>query len=195
MTLLSASSAISGLQWWRKVATERKLDIFRVLGAADKKQADFYAKLTDEERKEYQPFLVARWLSGTSSPAQVCMLNEFVNPYAFSLTSHKQLLWQLQTICTTGKSQRYVWNKLPSKRETGRPNAVKAVREYFGYSVRDALDAMEILTRTQILDFAEQLGWQPEDIAKIRREIKASDDDTPKKSKKAVETADNLLEF
>lgn len=173
----------------------RALDIFRVLGAADKKQADFYAKLTDDERKEFQPFLVTRWMSGTPNPSQVCLLNEFVNPYAFSLTSHKQLLWQLLTICTSGKSQRYVWNKLPSKRETGRPNAVKAVKEYFGYSTKDALDAMEILTRSQILDFAEQLGWQPDDIAKIRREIKASEEDSPKKSKKAAEPADDLLEF
>lgn len=176
------------------MATERKLDIFRVLGSADKKQADFYAKLTPEERKEFQPFLVARWMSGTSAAVQICLLNEFVNPYAFSLTNHKQLLWQLLTICSTGKSQRYVWNKLPAKRETGRPNAIKCVKEYFGYSTRDALDAMEILTRSQILDFAEQLGWQTEEIAKIRREIKASDDDTPKKSKKAAE-ADDLLEF
>jgi hypothetical protein len=177
------------------MATERKLDIFRVLGAADKKQADFYAKLTPEERKEFQPFLVTRWLSGTSSPVQVQLLNEFVNPYAFSLTNHKQLLWQLLTICTTGKSQRYVWNKLPSKRETGRPNALKAVREYFGYSTKEALDAMEILTRSQIIDFAEQLGWQPDDVAKIRREIKASEDDTPKKSKKAADVPPDLLEF
>lgn len=174
---------------------DRKLDIFRVLGAADKKQADFYAKLTPEERKEFQPFLVARWMSGTSAPVQLCLLNEFVNPYAFSLTNHKQLLWQLLTICSTGKSQRYVWNKLPAKRETGRPNAIKCVKEYFGYSTRDALDAMEILTRSQILDFAEQLGWQTEEIAKIRREIKASEDDTPKKGKKAAEVADSLLEF
>jgi hypothetical protein len=172
----------------------RALDIFRVLGSADKKQADFYAKLTLEERKEFQPFLVARWMSGTSAAVQICLLNEFVNPYAFSLTNHKQLLWQLLTICSTGKSQRYVWNKLPAKRETGRPNAIKCVKEYFGYSTRDALDAMEILTRSQILDFAEQLGWQTEEIAKIRREIKASDDDPPKKSKKAAE-ADDLLEF
>lgn len=179
------------------MAAERKLDIFRVLNAADQKNADFYTKLSDAERKEFQPFIVARWMSGTSNTGQVYLINEFANPYLFSLTNHKQLMWQLLTICNAGKPQRYAWNKLPARRESGRPNALKAVKEYFGYSTRDAVDAMDLLTRTQIIEIAESLGWQTEDIAKIRREIKASEEDTPKKSKKtaAQPPADDFMEF
>lgn len=179
------------------MAAERKLDIFKVLGAADSKQEDFYEKLTDEERKEMQPFLVARWMSGTFNASQVYFLNEFVNPYAFSLTSHKQLLWQLLTVCNAGKSQRYTWNKLPAKRESGKPNALKVVRQYFGYSSREAIDALDILKREDVISLAEQLGWQPEDITKIRRELRVEKDavseDKPKKGKKTP--VEDLLEY
>lgn len=174
--------------------TERKLDIFRVLKAADGKKGDFFESLTDDERKEFQPFLVGRWMSGTAHPAQVCLLNEFFNPYAFALTTHKQLLWQLLTVCNVGKAQRYVWNKLPAKRESGRPNAIRAVREFYGYNTEHAIDALDILTRSQVLEIAENLGWQQEDIAKIRREIKASSEQSDVKQP-APSPSDTLLEF
>lgn len=174
---------------------ERKLDIFRVLGAADAKNAKFYAQLSDDERKEFQPFVVARWMSGTSNTAQVMMINEFLNPYLFTLTGHKELLWQLLTICNAGKSQRYKWHKLPGKRESGRPNAIKAVRQYFKYSTREAVDALDILTRSDVIEIAEELGWQPDDIAKIRREIKASADDKPEKAKSKAPPPTDLIEY
>jgi hypothetical protein len=180
------------------MAAERKLDIFRVLNATNAKDATFLSNLSEDERKEFQAFLVMRWMSGTYDASQVYLINEFVNPYAFSLTKHKELLWQLMTACNSGKNQRYSWNKLPGKREAGKPNATKAVMQYFGYSVSHAVDAMQILRRSQIIEMAEDMGWQQEDIAKIRREIKASDDpdDKPaKKSKKKAEEAEDLMKF
>lgn len=171
----------------------RALDIFRVLAAADKKQADFYTSLTDDERKEFQPFLVTRWLTGTSDAAQVMLLNEYANPYMFSLTKHKQLLWQLLTIADSGKQRRYTWLKQPSKLETGRSNAVKVLREYYGYSVEEAASALNILTRAQVVELAEEMGWQADEIAKVKRELKAGDDE-PKRGKKKT-AADDIMEF
>lgn len=171
---------------------EHRLDIFRVLGAADAKNAGFFDALTADERKELQPFLVARWMTGTFDAGQIMLINEFVNPYLFSLTTHKQLLWQLLTTCNSGKSKRYVWNKLPTKRESGKPNAVKVIRQYFKYSTRDAVDALGILSRDQIIEMAEQLGWQPDDIAKLRREIKVEKED---KKQPGSTSASTLLEY
>ena len=152
--------------------TDRKLDIFRVLKQADLKNVDFFEKLTDEEKKAFQPFLVARWLSGTYNARQVFFLNEFVNMLVFSLANHKQLLWQLMTICTSGKPQRYVWNKLPSKTTTSRPVSAQVVAKHFGYSIQDAVEAMQCLTGNDVLDIADRLGIQSDDLAKIRKEYK-----------------------
>jgi hypothetical protein len=173
----------------------RKLDIFRVLKQADVKNVKFYNSLEDDERKAFQPFLVIRWLSGTYSAQQIYFLNEIVNHLAFSLTKHNQLLWQLLTICTSGKIQRYSWNKLPAKGNVTRPASTKAVAAYYNYSLRDAAEALQCLSGNDVLDLAESLGLQVEDIAKIRKEYKGEElqqDDLKitKKTKQPIDTHD-----
>lgn len=176
--------------------TEKKLDIFRVLNAANDKNREFYNELTEEEVKAFQPFLVMRWMSGTQNGRQIMFINEFINPYAFPLTHHKQLLWDLLVVCNNGKKTRYTWNKLPAKKDPSRPTATKAVMQYYDYSSRDAVEALRILTRDDVLEIAEELGWQQEELAKIKREIKASKDESeePRKAKKSS-VADDLFEY
>jgi len=177
---------------------ERKLDIFRVLNAANTRKQDFYSSLTDEEKKGFAPSVIMRWMSGTSSPLQVYLINETVNPYAFSLYKHPDLLWKLMTVANIGKNQRYAWNKLPSRKETGKSNAIRLLCEYFGYNVNHAADALELLSRDRVLEIASEMGWQPEDIAKIKRELKSSkddDSDEPKAKKKKAAPINDLMEF
>jgi hypothetical protein len=152
--------------------SEHRLDIFRVLKQADLKNAEFYGKLTDDERKAFQPFLATRWLSGTYSARQIYFLNEIVNQLVFSLAGHKQLLWYLLTICTSGKPQRYIWNKLPSKATISRPASTKVLADYYGYSTQRAAQALLCLTGNDVLTMAETLGLQTEELAKIRKEYK-----------------------
>lgn len=155
---------------------KKKLDIFRVLGAADSRNPAFYRNLTDEERKELQPFLVMRWMSGTSSASQVYMINELVNPYAFSLTQHKELLWKLLTVANDGRRARYIWNKLPSRPESGKSTAVKVVKAYFKYNTTDAIAALNLLSKEDVTAMAEEMGWQSDDVSKVKREIKTDSD-------------------
>lgn len=181
---------------------ERKLDIFRVLNALNKKDAGFFETLSEEEKKEFQPFLVARWMSGTPSAQQVFLINEVSNKYNFSLTNHKQLLWQLLCVSNSGQNQRYTWNKLPGKSTSGKPNAARAVMQYYKYSMKDAIQALKVLSRNDVLEIAQDLGWQQEDIAKIRKEIKADKNDpsdepstTTGKGKKTSSKEPDLFEF
>lgn len=177
------------------MAVERKLDIFNVLNAANSRKREFYGNLSDEERKGYAPTVVARWMSGTSDTKQVFFINEFLNPYLFSLYKHPQLLWQLTVACNSGRNQRYTWNKLPSKREAGKSNAIRLICECYNYNVSDAVTALEILSRDQVIDIAMMMGWQPDEIAKLKKELKGSDDDKPSKNKKDADPISALLEF
>lgn len=149
-----------------------KLDIFRTMKAVDSKNPQFYDKLTEDEVKQLQPFLVMRWMTGTSSARQVYFMNEFVNPYAFSLTNHKRLLWQLLTVAADGKSRRYEWIKAPGKATSSKPVSVDVIRQHYGYSTKHANDALPCLTVDDIIDMAIDLGRQPEDIQKITKEWK-----------------------
>lgn len=176
------------------MAAERKLDIFRVLDAVNAKDVEFFSKLTEEEAKALTPFVVARWMSGTSSAGQVYLINEFFNPYVFSLGNHKQLLWYLMTICNIGKKQRYVWNPLPSKKNTSKPTATRVVKEYYHYSTTDAVQVLPMLSRDDLLCMAEELGWQPDEISKLKKEVKSSKtDDVPETT--PTKNAKRLLEF
>ncbi len=150
-----------------------KLDIFKTLDHISKKDVDFFNTLSDEEKKAFQPLIVLRWLSGTSSPRQVYFLNEFVNPVVFSCYTHKELLYNLMTICTSGKSQRYTWRKAFSKKSSSFPESTSVLKEYYGYNTIHALEALPLLTDEDILLYAEQLGRQKEDVTKIKRELKA----------------------
>ena len=151
-----------------------KLDIFRVLKAANNKDAAFFSSLTETEKKAFLPVIVSRWMTGTTNMRQLIFINEFVNPYTFSLYKHPELLWKLLVVASSGTNQKYTWIKAPGKSHGSRPTATKLVMEYYNYSSRDAIDALDILTREDLLELAVELGWQPDEVAKIKKEVKAS---------------------
>ncbi len=151
---------------------EYKLDVFQVLSQIDKKNTPFYDNLTEEEQKGFVPFVTMRWLTGTSSAYQVVFINELVNPFMFSLGSHKDLLYKLMTVCTTGKTQRYSWNKTVSKKTTNTPQLVSLIKQYYGYNNLEAIDALTILDKADLLDIAERLGKQKDEMVKINQELK-----------------------
>jgi len=152
--------------------TKHKLDIFQTLNHISKKDRNFFKDLTDEEKKAFQPLVVMRWLSGTTDARQVYFLNELVNPFVFSMHTHKELIYYLMTTCTSGKSQRYTWNKALSKKSSTTPLSVSVIKDYFNYSTMHAIEALPMLTNDDILEYAEQLGRQKEEMTKIKRELK-----------------------
>lgn len=152
---------------------ERKLDLFGLLGAISEKNLTYYEELPDESKKEFQPFVIMRWLTGTHSKRQVYFLNAVVNPFVFDLGQHhKLLMYYLLTLCTSGKQQRYTWTKPPSATKVSKL-VLTVICDYFAYTKRQAIDAAKLLSSEDILDYAEQLGWQKEDITKLKKEFKS----------------------
>lgn len=151
---------------------EYKLDVFHVLGQIDKKNSLFYDGLTEEERKAFVPYVTMRWLTGNNSDRQIVYINELVNPFMFPLGQHKDLLYKLMTICTTGKQQRYGWKKTLSKKTNSTPTAVGVIRDYYGYNTIDATNALKLLSTDYVLELAGFLGRQKDEISKIKTELK-----------------------
>ena len=155
------------------MAKERKLNIFNVLERLDVKDVYYYDKLTDNERKAFVPLVTMKWLSGVYDARQVYFINELVNPHVFNLYKHPKLLYFLMTLCGSGKSKKHFWNKTLSKKSSSTPTVIGVVREYFGYSTLEAIDALPLLSDVDILLYAENLGRQKDDIKKIKKELKS----------------------
>lgn len=84
------------------------LDIKRELGAVDSRNKDFYNNLTEQEQKEFSPFILMRYVSNVQGDKDVQewfveMTNELVNKNHWDLSkNHKGLLWKLFAGCGTG---------------------------------------------------------------------------------------------
>lgn len=151
---------------------KHKLDIFQVLNKLSVKDREFYSSLSEEEQKALAPLVVMRWLSGTRDARQIFFLNELVNPFVFSMANHKELLVDMMLISTSGRSQRYFWNKANSKKSSNAPKSVEVICDYFGYSTTEAVEVLPLFSAEDVLQLAEELGKQLDDIKTIKKELK-----------------------
>lgn len=84
------------------------LDIKRELEAVDMRRLDFYDKLTDQEKKEFSPYILMRYVSNVQGDADLQEwflenTNEYVNKNHWTLSkNHKALLWKLFALCGAG---------------------------------------------------------------------------------------------
>lgn len=148
-----------------------KLDIFGLLADISSARAgDIYAGLSDDEKKGFAPLVVMRWLSGTSDERQIMMLNEFVNPAVFTLGKHPHLLMLLLQTCNTKTTKRYQWLGIKSKKKNA--EALRVVGEYFEMSQREVKLLSPFPTNEEVLQMAEELGYQKDDLAKLVKEQK-----------------------
>jgi hypothetical protein len=148
-----------------------KLDIFDLLAKLnDPKAGDIYAQLTEDEKKGFAPLIVMRWMSGTSDERQIMMLNEFVNPYVFALGKHPHLLMQLLQVASSKTSKRYSWLGIKNKKKN--VEATRVVEEYYEMTPREVATLNPFPPEAEVLKMAEELGWQKDEIAKLKKEYK-----------------------
>lgn len=144
-------------------------DLFDGLSELTAGNLQWYDNLSDEGKKSAAPLIIARWLSGTSDPAQIVRLNTFVNPYVFSLGTEKPLLFKLIASSTTRRPKRYYWLKNPGSKGT-KKMAIEVAKEYYGWSTREA--ELHTISAEDSIKMAEELGWDDEQIKKLKKEFK-----------------------
>lgn len=92
-----------------------KLDMFKVvLPALDRRDRDFYANLTDDEKKGYSALVLMRAMSflGDQSPKvefETIAVNDLVNIGFWGLSKHPELQHKLLCIAGLGTKQYHPW--------------------------------------------------------------------------------------
>lgn len=95
-----------------KISTDEKFekvdfDLFGALAAIDRKDYDYYDRLTEEQQRKFNPYMMVRWMSsikGNSALQQYHVLstNEFANTHLFGefVSKHPKLQWLM--LCASG---------------------------------------------------------------------------------------------
>ena len=145
-------------------------DLFQGLSDISKRDLRWYPKLSEEDQKAAHPFVIARWMTGTSDQAQLIRINTFVNPYLFALGSEKGLLFSLLAAAATGKSKRYNWIKAPGMKSVTKLR-LEVIKQYYDISTREATGYADTIDTEDIFAMAEELGWEVEELKKLKKEV------------------------
>ena len=153
---------------------DNSIDIFKVLSKIDQHDVEFFSSMTEEQSKQLHPYVVQRWLTGGGNDLQHFLLNEYSNPYVFLLShSHKLLAWYLILASCVPQKKRYNWIKTLGKSSVVKaPVSVKVIQQTFNYSAKDAMDALNVFDCDDVVNMAEMLGFQTDDIKAIIKEFK-----------------------
>ena len=150
------------------MAKTYKLDIFEVLRNIDKGNVDYWEKLTEEQQKDFSPLVIAMWLYGTQNKTQNLFMSEFVTPFLFDLSDHKQLLFNLMVVASQKSDGKYKFVKGKPKGKSYL-NVKKMISEYTGCSIRQV--DIQFYSNEDLKQMSTELGYQKEELAKIRKEI------------------------
>ena len=101
------------------MAKKRLLELPRVLKAIDQKNYDFYKSLSDQEKKEFNAFVMMRFVSNSNGGQDieewfVEMTNEFLNKNYWDISKHTDLTWKLCSAIGIGNT--FFHQYLPTKK-------------------------------------------------------------------------------
>ena len=150
---------------------DHKLDIFKALDELNRGNYSFYENLSDEERKGFAPLITMRWASGCNDPLQIILLNALVNPAVFTLGKHPGLLWKLLCVANTKQPRRYSWLKTNTGKSNKKAKTLAVIAAHTGCSTRVANQYLPLLDNDKILQMAEDLGYEKDEIAALKKEF------------------------
>lgn len=91
-------------------------DIFKALAAINMKDYSYYDRLTEEEKKNFNPFMLVQWLSAPTGSWQtqafyLSNTNNKVNHHLFNemVMKHPKLQWLM--LCSAGTNKEKIFHK------------------------------------------------------------------------------------
>ena len=120
---------------------KQDFDLFKAIDAIDAKNYDWFATLTDEQRKKFVPYMITHWVSsvkktGVVGAYYVMSVDANANKYLFDehIMSHPELQWKMLCAASPGIGKQFhSWIphlnlKVSQLKE---PATKKEVKDYF----------------------------------------------------------------
>jgi len=149
------------------MADRSSFDLFQGLAALGGKNREWFDSLSIEGQKAAAPFVMMRWMAGTSDEAQIVRLNTCVNPYIFSGTADKSALFKLLAAAATGRSKRFSWVKGPGTK--AKKHSIEVIKAYYECSTREAITYK--VSSEDLIEMSEELGHDKDEIMKLKKEL------------------------
>ena len=82
---------------------------------------------------------------------------------------HTELMAKLLACCGTKSRKRFTW--VPEGKKSSRPLAFAVVEEYFDYTIKETKEMLTVIENDDIMTYAEELGWEPAELKKLKKEL------------------------
>lgn len=148
----------------------KTLDIFQVLNQIDKKNFNQWNEWSEEQKKEFSPYMILRWMAGTDNPGQLIRLGEIACSTVFEFSSKKDLMLLILTTCSIDGPKRYKW-LAPKGADKTQPGSIKLISEVYGLSAKDAEKSLKLFSNDDIIQLAEHCGMQSDEIKLLKKEL------------------------
>ena len=137
--------------------------------AIDRNDFDFYARLDDEHKKAFSPWITMRCASsaqGVAAYHYLLMVNDIVNVEFNTLKKHPELQWKLLAVCGQGSSVYHPW-VAPVKRQKKSKLAAFLLERYPTLSKEELQLLIEINSEDDIKNLARDMGLDEKEIKEL----------------------------
>ena len=152
------------------MASKPLLQIKDIMAAVDRKDYEYYSRLTDEQRKSLNLWMTQRYASsvqGKYAGHYLVMINEIMNTNWSDISKHPELQWKLMCLAGVGKSQFHPFVKVP-KAKRKKDKVEEMVREIFPLAKTDEVELlMNMNTKDDLKVLAEIHGFDDKSIKEI----------------------------
>jgi hypothetical protein len=145
------------------------LSIWNEMKALDSKDYVYFDKLTDDQKKEFSPYLLMRWGSTVEgnndiSKYYAVATNEFVNLNFWQLQKHKKLQWlSLCAVSPKLGKQKHYW--LGTSKGKGSSTLKNILMEQLPTTKERDIDLMiKMNTKDQIKDWLRECGLEEKSL-------------------------------
>ena len=152
------------------MASKPLLQIKDIMAAVDRKDYEYYSRLTDEQRKSLNLWMTQRYASsvqGKYAGHYLVMINEFMNTNWSDVSKHPELQWKLMCLAGSGKVQFHPFVKVP-KAKRKKDKVEELIRELFPLLKSDELELfLKMNTTEELKELAMESGVDDKTIKEI----------------------------